>query len=170
MSLSKSVEWERWDHHPGVPTHRHSHAHNPEAQRETGSEVYFWKNQIQKWIHKEKQGLVDHAILTFDKKVKHLLMEMRRNPNEPLTSPPTALFSRSIARSKQVKGTDWNPHLKVLQKTLSIWVRPIHSCLSAAIQWGFHCHFLNGIVQSVRNFSETRTRMSSSALHPVGVG
>lgn len=31
------------DHHPGVPTYRHTHAHNPEAQRETGLEVYFWK-------------------------------------------------------------------------------------------------------------------------------
>lgn len=43
-------------HHPGVPTYRHTHAHNPEAQRETGLEIYFWKNQIQKWINKKKQN------------------------------------------------------------------------------------------------------------------
>lgn len=46
MHLVKSVELgEMRDHHPGVPTYRHTHAQNPEAQRETGLEIYFSKNQ-----------------------------------------------------------------------------------------------------------------------------
>lgn len=52
MHLVNSVKWEMRGHHPGVPTQ--THAHDPEAQRETALEIYFWKNQIQKWIHKIK--------------------------------------------------------------------------------------------------------------------
>lgn len=63
------------DHHPGVPTYRHTHAHNPEAQRETGLEIYFWKksNTEVNSQEKTKSGSPYHLDI-FYKKVKHVLI------------------------------------------------------------------------------------------------
>lgn len=72
MHLVNSAKWEMRGHHPGVPMQ--THAHDPEAQRETALEIYFWKDQIQSEFTRKNQNLVHHIVLTFHKKVKQVII------------------------------------------------------------------------------------------------